>query len=176
MKYKFKLTNTTGYRSPNGYMKRLTMFVGDEQAVQQGKWTNLNGELKVSFNFKVQDKVYQVIVESPTYWNKNLPPRGIFDENGSDNWSTWSSDTSDPEQVWISVETDMPITRFEYLNHGYGASQYWDRNRYNDKLLLTEETTNTIIFDGNTPAKQTISVDVPMKLYYHNKNTFISFK
>lgn len=82
------------------------------------------------------------------------------------------SSTSNPEQVWISVETDMPITRFEYLNRG--GYQYGDR--YNNKLLLTEETTNTIIFDRNTPALQTISVDVPMKLYYHNKNTFISFK
>lgn len=173
MKYKFKLTNTTAYRSPNGYLKRLKMFVGDEQAVQQGGWTNLNGDLKISFNFKVQDKIYQVIVESPTYWVKSGPPRAIFEVNRDD---TWSSNTSDPEQVWISVETDMPITRFEYLNHGYGASQSWDRNRYNDKLLLTEETTNTIIFDGNTPAYQTISVEVPMRLYYHNKNTFISFK
>ena len=172
MKYKFKLTNTTGYRSPNGYLNRLKMFVGDEQAVQQGGWTNLNGDLKVSFNFKVQDKIYQVIVESPTYWDY-WAPRTIFEGNGNNNWS---SNTSDPEQVWISVETDMPVTRFEYLNHGYGASQNWDRNRYNDKLLLTEETTNTIIFDGNTPAYQTISVEVPMKLYYHNKNTFISFK
>ena len=166
MKYKFKLTNTTADYIPNGYLGHLKMFVGDEQAVQQGYWTNLHGDLKVSFNFKVQDKVYQVIVESPTYWKKRSPPRGIFE-------SDWSSDTSDPEQVWISVETDMPITRFEYLNRG-GGTQYWDR--YNNKLLLTEETTNTIIFDGNTPAFQTISVDVPMKLYYHNKNTFISFK
>ena len=170
MKYKFKLTNTTADYIPNGYLGHLKMFVGDEQAVQQGSYTNLNGNLKVLFNFKVQDKVYQVIVESPTYWNKNLPPRGIFDENGSDNWSTWSSDTSDPEQVWISVETDMPVTRFEYPN------EFNEYDRYNNKLLLTEETTNTIIFDGNTPAYQTISVDVPMKLYYHNKNTFISFK
>ena len=175
MKYKFKLTNTTAYNRPNGFLNRLKMFVGDEQAVQQGRWTNLNGEYKVSFNFKVQDKVYQVIVESPTYWNNypSCPPSAIFDGNSDYNWM---SDTSDPEQVWISVETDMPVTRFVYLNHGYGAVNALERNRYNDKLLLTEETTNTIIFDGNTPAFQTISVDVPMKLYYHNKNTFISFK
>ena len=151
------------------------MFVGDERAVQQGKWTNLNGEYKVSFNFKVQDKIYQVIVESPTY-NKgypSFPPSAIFEGNG---YANWMSNTSDPEQVWISVETDMPVTRFEYLNHGYGAVNALERNRYNDKLLLTEETTNTIIFDGNTPFNQTISVEVPMKLSYHNKNTFISFK
>lgn len=169
MKYKFKLTNTTADYIPNGYLGHLKMFVGDEQAVQQGDYTNLNGNLKVSFNFKVQDKIYQVIVESPTYW-ENWPPRAIFEVNGRYNWM---SSTSDPEQVWISVETDMPVTRFEYLNRG-GGTQYWDR--YNNKLLLTEETTNTIIFDGDTPALQTISVDVPMKLYYHNKNTFISFK
>ena len=165
-KFKFKLTNTTAQYSPNGYLGRLKMFVGDEQAVQQGYWTNLNGNLKVSFNFKVRDKVYQVIVESPTYWS-NWPPRAVFAGNG---YSNWLSSTSDPEQVWISVETDIPVTRFEYLNE-FGKSY-----RYNNKLLLTEETTNTIIFDGNTPAHQTISVDVPMKLYYHNKNTFISFK
>ena len=68
----------------------------------------------------------------------------------------------------------MPITRFTYLNKGFVPAYSWDMNQYNDKLLLTEETTNTIIFDGNTPAYQTISVDVPMKL--RNKNTFISFK
>ena len=169
MKYKFKLTNTTSEYIPNGYLGHLKMFVGDEQAVQQGSWTKLNGELKVSFNFKVQDKVYQVIVESPTCWG-GWPPRGIFEGNESYNWM---SNTSDPEQVWISVETDMPITRFEYLNQG-GHAQHW--GRYNGKLLLIEETTNTIIFDGNTPAFETISVEVPMKLYYHNKNTFISFK
>ena len=168
-KFKFKLTNTTADYIPNGYLGHLKMFVGDEQAVQQGSYTNLNGNLKVSFNFKVQDKVYQVIVESLTYWSGWLP-RAIFEGNGKYNWM---SSTSDPEQVWISVETDMPITRFEYLNRG-GGPQYWDR--YNNKLLLTEEATNTIIFDGNTPALQTISVEVPMKLYYHNKNTFISFK
>ena len=165
-KFKFKLTNTTAQYSPNGYLGPLKMFVGDEQAVQQGGYTNLNGNLKVSFNFKVQDKVYQVIVESLTYWS-GWPPRAIFEGNG---YGRWLSSTSDPENVWISVETDMPVTRFEYLNV-FGESY-----RYNDKLLLTEETTNTIIFDGDTPAYQTISVDVPMKLYYHNKNTFISFK
>ena len=169
MKYKFKLTNTTADYSPNGYLGHLKMFVGDEQAEKYGSWTNLNGNLKVSFNFKVQDKVYQVIVESPTYWENN-PPRAIFKGNG---YYNWMSSTKNPENVWISVETDMPITRFEYLNRG-GGTQYSDR--YNNKLLLTEETTNTIIFDGNTPALQTISVVVPMKLYYHNKNTFISFK
>ena len=169
MKYKFKLTNTTADYRPNGYLGHMKMFIGDEQAVQQGGWTNLNGNLKVSFNFKVQDKVYQVIVESPTHWD-SWAPRAIFEGNS---YYNWMSCTKDPEQVWISVETDMPVTRFEYLNRG-GGTQYWDR--YNDKLLLTEETTNTIIFDGNTPAFQTISVDVPMKLYYHNKNTFISFK
>ena len=166
MKYKFKLTNTTADYIPNGYLGHLKMFVGDEQAVQQGSWTNLNGNLKVSFNFKVQDKIYQVIVESPTYWD-SWPPRAIFEGNGRFNWM---SSTSDPENVWISVETDMPVTRFEYPN------EFNEYDRYNDKLLLTEETTNTIIFDGNTPAYQTISVEVPMKLYYHNKNTFISFK
>ena len=166
MKYKFKLTNTTADYMPNGYLGHLKMFVGDEQAVQQGYWTNLNGNLKVSFNFKVQDKVYQVIVESLTYWG-SWPPRAIFEGNGRPNWM---SSTKNPEQVWISVETDMPVTRFEYLNQGGG------KRRYNNKLLLIEETTNTIIFDGNTPAWQTISVDVPMKLYYHKKNTFISFK
>ena len=165
-KFKFKPTNTTAQYSPNGYLGHLKMFVGDEQAVQQGGWDNLNGHNKVLFNFKVQDKIYQVIVESPTRW-ENSPPRAIFDGNG---YGQWLSNTSDPEQVWISVETDIPVTRFEYLN-GFGESY-----RYNDKLLLTEETTNTIIFDGNTPAYQTISIDVPMKLYYHNKNTFISFK
>ena len=169
MKYKFKLTNTTANYAPNGYLGRLKMFVLNKQAVQQGSWTNLNGGHKVSFNFKVQDKVYQVIIESPTYWG-SWPPRAIFEGNS---YYKWMSSTSDPDQVWISVETDMPITRFEYLNRG-GGPQYWDR--YNNKLLLTEETTNTIIFDGNTPAYQTISVDVPMKLSYHNKNTFISFK
>ena len=168
MKYKFKLTNTSSEYIPNGYLGHLKMFVGDEQAVQQGSWTMLNGELKVSFNFKVQDKVYQVIVESPTC--HNYPSRAIFEGNGTTNWM---SDTSDPEQVWISVETDMPITRFEYLNRG-GGPQYY--GRYNDKLLLTEETTNTIIFDGNTPAYETISVDVPMRLHHRNKNTFITFK
>ena len=167
MKYKFKLTNTTALYVPNGYLGHLKMFVGDEQAVQQGSYTNLNGDLKVSFNFKVQDKVYQVIVESPTC--HNFPPRAIFEGNGRFNWM---SDTKNPEQVWISVETDMPVTRFEYLNNGSATSS----GRYNDKLLLTEETTNTIIFEGNTPAYQTISVDVPKKLHYHNKNTFISFK
>ena len=167
MKYKFQLTNTTAAKRPNGYLARLKMFVGDEQAIQQGGWTNLNGELKVSFNFKVQDKVYQVIVESPTYWG-SWPPRAIFKGNGYNNWM---SSTSNPENAWISVETDMPVTRFDYLNQGGSG-----KGRYNNKLLLTEETTNTIIFDGNTPAYQTISVDVPMKLYYHNKNTFISFK
>ena len=156
MKYKFKLTNTTAKYSPNGYLGHLKMFVGDEQAVQQGSWTNLNGELKVSFNFKVLNKVYQVIVESLTY-RENWPPRAIFEGNGRFNWM---SSTSNPEQVWISVETDMPITRFEFLNRGFGG---WDP-QYNDKLLLTEETTNTILFDGNTPARQTISVDVPLKL------------
>ena len=150
---------------PNGYLGHLKMFVEDEQAVQQGGYTNLNGNYKVSFNFKVQNKVYQVIVESPTC--HNFPPRAIFEGNGRFNWM---SDTKNPEQVWISVETDMPVTRFEYLN------EFGESYRYNDKLLLTEETTNTIIFDGNTPALQTISVEVPMKLYYHNKNTFISFK
>ena len=168
MKYKFKLTNKTAEARPNGYLGNLKMFVGDEQAVQQGSWTKLNGHLKVSFNFKVQDKVYQVIVESPTY--NSWPPRAIFEGN---DYYNWVSSTSDPEQVWISVETDMPITRFEYPNRG-GGPQYW--GRYNDKLLLTEETTNTIIFDGNTPSYETISVDVPLKLNYHNKNTFISFK
>lgn len=169
MKYKFKLTNTTGkVYVPNGYLGHLKMFVGDEQAIQQGYWTNLNGELNISFNFKVHDKVYQVIVESPTYWS-GKPPRAIFVGNG---YSNWMSSTSNPEHVWISVETDIPVTRFEFPNRGesgYGPL-------YNNKLLLTEETTNTIIFDGNTPALQTISVDVPMKLYYHNKNTFIGFK
>ena len=169
MKYKFKLTNTTANYVPNGYLSRLKMFVLNEQAVQQGSWTNLNGHNKVLFNFKVQDKVYQVIVESLTYWSGWLP-RAIFEGN---NYYNWMSSTSDPEQVWISVETDMPVTRFEYLNRG-GGPQYWDR--YNNKLLLTEETTNTIIFDGNTPTYETISVDVPLKLHYHNKNTFISFK
>lgn len=169
MKYKFLLVNKTSEYRPNGYLGHLKMFVGDEQAVQQGSWTNLNGHLKVSFNFKVQDKVYQVIIESPTYWD-SWPPRGIFDGNG---YYNWMSSTSDPENVWISVETDMPITRFEYLNRG-GNSQYY--GRYNNKLVLIEETTNTIIFDENTPAYETISVDVPLKLYYHNKNTFISFK
>lgn len=169
MKYKFKLTNTTGKAYvPNGYLGHLKMFVGDERAVQQGSWTNLNGNYKVSFNFKVQNKVYQVIVETPTYWS-GKPPRAIFEGNG---YSNWMSNTSNPEYVWISVETDMTVTRFEFPNRGesgYGPL-------YNNKLLLTEETTNTIIFDRNTPALQTISVDVPMKLYYHNKNTFISFK
>ena len=165
MKYKFKLTNTSSVYIPNGYLGHLKMFVGDEQAVQQGRWTKLNGELKVSFNFKVKDQVYPVTVESPTY--NNWAPRAIFEGN---DYYNWVASTSDPENVWISVETDMPVTRFEYLNV-FGESY-----RYNDKLLLTEETTNTIIFDGNTPAKQTISVEVPMKLYYHNKNTFISFK
>ena len=168
MKYKFKLTNTTSAYIPNGYLGHLKMFVGNEQAVQQGGWTNLNGNLKVSFNFKVQDKVYQVIVESPTHWD-SWAPRAIFEGNS---YYNWMSCTKDPEQVWISVETDMPVTRFEYLNRGFGTTG----SQYNDKLLLTEETTNTIIFDGNTHAWQTISVDVPMKLYYHNKNTFISFK
>ena len=168
MKYKFKLTNTTALYVPNGYLGHLKMFVGDEQAVQQGDYTNLNGNYKVSFNFKVQDKVYQVIVESLTYWSGWLP-RAIFEGNM---YYNWMSSTSDPEQVWISVETDMPVTRFEYLNNGSATSS----GRYNDKLLLTEETTNTIIFDGDTPAYQTISVDVPKKLNYHNKNTFISFK
>ena len=168
MKYKFKLTNTTANYAPNGYLSRLKMFVLNEQAVQQGGWTNLHGDLKVSFNFKVLNKVYQVIVESPTYENRR-PPRAIFEGNGGANWM---SSTSDPEQVWISVETDMPITRFEFLNQGFGG---WDP-QCNNKLLLTEETTNTIIFDGNTPFNQTISVEVPMKLSYHNKNTFISFK
>ena len=168
MKYKFKLTNTTSMYVPNGYLGHLKMFVGDEQAVQQGSYTNLNGNLKVSFNFKVQDKVYQVIVESLTYWTAK-PPRAIFEGNGGANWM---SRTSDPENVWISVETDMPVTRFEYPNRG--ESGYGPLS--NNKLLLTEETTNTIIFDGNTPALQTISVDVPLKLHYHNKNTFISFK
>ena len=168
MKYKFKLTNTTADYIPNGYLGHLKMFVGDEQAVQQGSYTNLNGNYKVSFNFKVQDKVYQVIVESPTYESRR-PPRAIFEGNGGANWM---SSTSDPENVWISVETDMPVTRFEYSNRG--ESGYGPLS--NNKLLLTEETTNTIIFDGNTPALQTISVEVPMKLYYHNKNTFISFK
>ena len=46
MKYKFKLTNTTADYVPNGYLGHLKMFVGDEQAVQQGGWTNLNGNLK----------------------------------------------------------------------------------------------------------------------------------
>lgn len=169
MKYKFKLTNTTGVvYVPNGYLGHLKMFVGDERAVQQGSYTNLNGNLKVSFNFKVQDKVYRVIVETLTYWS-GKPPRAIFEGNG---YSNWMSSTENPENVWISVETDMPVTRFEFPNRGesgYGPL-------YNNKLLLTEETTNTIIFDGDTPALQTISVDVPMKLYYHNKNTFISFK
>ena len=169
MKYKFKLTNTTADYIPNGYLGHLKMFVGDEQAVQQGGYTNLNGHNKVLFNFKVQNKVYQVIVESPTRWD-GWPPRGIFEGNG---YSFWMSSTSDPEQVWISVETDIPVTRFEYLNR-FDWSYYGPQ--YNNKLLLTEETTNTIIFDGNTPALQTISVVVPMKLYYHNKNTFISFK
>lgn len=73
MKYKFKLTNTTAQYAPNGYLGHLKMFVGDEQAVQQGYWTGLNGEHKISFNFKVQDKIYQVIVESPTYWGKLAP-------------------------------------------------------------------------------------------------------
>ena len=168
-KFKFKLTNTTAAKKPNGWLGPLKMFVGDEQAVQQGKWTNLNGEYKVSFNFKVQDKVYQVIVESLTHWD-GWPPRGIFEGSG---YSFWMSSTSDPEYVWISVETDMPVTRFEYLNR-FDWSYFGPQ--YNNKLLLTEETTNTIIFDGNTPAYQTISVEVPMKLYYHNKNTFISFK
>ena len=171
MKYKFKLTNTTAKYSPNGYLGHLKMFVGDEQAVQQGGYTNLNGDLKVSFNFKVQDKIYQVIVESPTY-RGGWAPRAIFEGNS---YYNWMSDTSDPEQVWISVETDMPITRFTYLNRGFsGFASDW--GGYNDKLLLTEETTNTIIFDGNTPASQTISVDVPLKLHYRNKYTFISFK
>ena len=165
-KFKFKLTNTTAQYSPNGYLRNLKMFVGNEQAVQQGSYTNLNGNLKVSFNFKVQDKVYQVIVETLTYWS-GWVPRAIFEGNG---YYSWLSSTSEPEQVWISVETDMPVTRFEYPN------EFNEYDRYNNKLLLTEETTNTIIFDGNTPAFQTISVDVPMKLYYHNKNTFISFK
>ena len=169
MKFKFKLTNTTSEYKPNGYLQRLKMFVGDEQAVQQGRWTNLNGELKVSFNFKVQDKVYQVIVESPTYWS-GWPPGAIFEGNG---YYNWMSDTSDPEQVWISVETDMPVTRFEYLNRSGSTDPL---GRYNDKLLLIEETTNTIIFDGNTPANETISVDVPMRLHHRNKNTFITFK
>ena len=169
MKYKFKLTNTiANKKKPNGAISCLKMFVGDEQAVQQGKWTNLNGHLKVSFNFKVQDKVYQVIVESPTYYFAS-PPRAIFEGNGESNWE---SDTKNPEYVWISVETDMPVTRFTYLNKGFRGVP----DVYSNKLLLTEETTNTIIFDGNTPAYQTISVDVPMKLYYHNKNAFISFK
>ena len=171
MKYKFKLTNTTANYVPNGYLSRLKMFVLNEQAVQQGSWTNLNGELKVSFNFKVLNKVYQVIVESLTY-RENWPPRAIFEGNGRFNWM---SSTSNPEQVWISVETDMPITRFEYLNRGFSGFAS-DGGSYNNKLLLTEETTNTIIFDGNTPFNQTISVEVPMKLSYHNKNTFISFK
>ena len=43
----------------------------------------------------------------------------------------------------------------------------------NNTIVLTQD--DTIIFDGNTPFNQTISVDVPMKLSYHNKNTFISF-
>ena len=170
MKYKFKLTNTTAYRRPNGYLNRLKMFVGDEQAVQQGGYTNLNGHNKVLFNFKVQNKVYQVIVESLTYSSPNRPPRTIFEGNG---YANWMSSTSDPEQVWISVETDIPVTRFEYLNR-FDWSYYGPQ--YNNKLLLTEETTNTVIFDGNTPASQTISVDVPLKLYNRNKNTFISFK
>ena len=108
------------------------------------------------------------MVEAPTRYFGS-PPRAIFEGNGEYNWM---SNTSDPEHVWISVETDMSVTRFTYLNKGFGGVGPC----YNDKLLLTEETTNTIIFDGNTPAWQTISVDVPMKLYYHNKNTFISFK
>ena len=169
MKYKFKLSDTSAEYSPNGYLGCLKMFVGDEQAVQQGSYTNLNGHNKVLFNFKVQDKVYQVIVESPTRWDSH-PPRAIFEGNG---YGYWMSSTKDLEQVWISVETDMPVTRFEYLNRFDGG---FYGPQYNNKLLLTEETTNTIIFDGNTPAYQTISVDVPLKMYYHNKNTFISFK
>ena len=168
MKYKFLLVNKTAEARPNGYLGNLKMFVGDEQAVQQGRWTKLNGELKVSFNFKVKDQVYPVTVESPTY--NNWAPRAIFEGN---EYYNWVSRTSDPKDVWITIETDIPITRFEYLNRG-GGPQYY--GRYNDKLLLTEETTNTIIFDGNTPAYETISVDVPMRLHPRNKNTFITFK
>ena len=166
MKYKFLLVNKTADYNPNGHLGHLKMFVGDEQAVQQGSWTNLNGNHKVSFNFKVQDKVYQVIIETPTYWTGRAP-RGIFEGNGDPNWM---SDVKDPKDVWISVETDMPVTRFEYLNM-FGKS-----DKYNDKLLLTETTTNTVIFDKDTPSGQTISIDVPMRLHHRNKNTFITFK
>ena len=169
MKYKFKLSDPSAEYRPNGYLGHLKMFVGDEQADQVGRYTESKDRLKVEFNFKVKDKIYQVIVESLTYWD-NHPPRRIFEENSN---TFWMSNTSDPENVWISVETDMPITRFEYLNRFDGG---FHGPQYNNKLLLIEETTNTIIFDGNTPAYETISVDVPLKLNYHNKNTFISFK
>ena len=174
MKYKFLLVNKTAYDDyrPNGWLGRLKMFVGDERAVQVGSYTESKDLLKVEFNFKVKDQVYPVTVETISYWG-GWPPRYVFDGNGgSGGFDAWMSRTSDPKDVWITIETDIPITRFEYINCASYNPYYY----YNDKITLTETTTNTVIFDKDTPSGQTISIDVPMRLHHRNKNTFISFK
>ena len=171
MKYKFLLVNKTADYRPNGWLGRLKMFVGDERAVQVGSYTESNNHLKVELNFKVKDQVYPVTVETLSYWN-GWPPRYVFDGlGGSGGFDAWMSDVRDPKDVWITIETDIPITRFEYINRA-SYSQYY----YNNKITLTETTTNTVIFDKDTPSGQTISIDVPMRLHYRNKNTFITFK
>ena len=173
MKYKFLLVNKTANveYSPNGWLGRLKMFVGDERAVQVGSYTESKDRLKVEFNFKVKDQVYPVTVETLSYWGVWLP-RYVFDGNRSyDGYDAWMSDVKDPKDVWITIETDIPITRFEYINCTSFSQRY-----YNNKITLTETTTNTVIFDKDTPSCQTISIDVPMRLHHRNKNTFITFK
>ena len=171
MKYKFLLVNKTAKYSPNGWLGRLKMFVGDERAVQVGRYTESKDRLKVEFNFKVKDQVYPVTVETLSHWD-GWPPRYVFAGNGgSGGFDAWLSFVSDPKDVWITIETDIPITRFEYINRASYSPDY-----YNNKIILTETTTNTVIFDKDTPSCQTISIDVPMRLHYRNKNTFITFK
>lgn len=171
MKYKFLLVNKTASYNPNGWLGRLKMFVGDERAVQVGSYTESKDRLKVEFNFKVKDQVYPVTVETISYWS-GWPPRYVFDGlGGGGGFDAWMSNVRDPKDVWITIETDIPITRFEYINSASYSSYY-----YNDKITLTETTTNTVIFDGDTPSGQTITIDVPMRLHNRNKNTYITFK
>ena len=174
MKYKFLLVNKpTDYYNydHNGWLGHLKMFVGDERAVQVGSYTESNNHLKVEFNFKVKGQVYPVTVETLSYWS-GWPPRCVFDGNEDSGESdAWMSNVKDPKDVWITIETDIPITRFEYINR-FSSSQYY----HNNKITLTETTTNTVIFDKDTPLGQTISIDVPMRLHHRNKNTFITFK